>query len=388
KDQKIRKGGKYCITRNDSSIIAFRIGRRLEDPALHMAASHTDCPGLKLKPQPLLKNRNGCSLNVEEYGGMLKRPWFDRPLSLAGRLLVEEENGIRTILYRDKEPFCIIPSMAPHLERGIEDKKIDAAKDLVPIVTLKQDFDFEEFLALKTGVAKERILGHDLYLYPLDKACVWGQDEEFISSHHIDNLECAYATLLAFIDSSHEDNISLYASFDNEEVGSLTRQGADSDFLDLILRRISADLGLDHMKLLEHAMLLSCDNAHGLHPNHPELYDPENAPKLNEGVVLKFNASQSYCTDGLSSALLKKLLKAQDIPYQVFANKTGIRGGSTLGNLSNAHVSILSADIGLAQWAMHSPIETAGSRDVSHLIHAVKAFYDSHLYIEDDCYSL
>ena len=382
--EKIKKGQKYYITRNDSSVIAFNVGKRLNNPAVHICASHTDCPTMKLKPNPIIKTDSGIKLNVEEYGGMLRRPWFDRPLSLAGRVMVSNKGKIKAVQYIDSEPFCIIPSMAPHLDRGIEEKKPDLLVDMAPIVSLDKNYDFNSYLTKKLKVKKEDILGFDLYLYPLEKGYVWGKNKELFTCGHIDNLECAYTTLIGFMDTFNDDNINIYASFDNEEVGSRTRQGADSDFFEMVLDRICKDLGIDYYELLNQAIMLSCDNAHGLHPNHPELYDKDNAPKLNEGVVIKYNASQSYVTDSLSAALLKKILNAKKIPYQVYANKTGNRGGSTLGNIANAHVSVMSVDIGLAQWAMHSPVETAGVKDVKYMCDLIKAFYKAHLKLNSD----
>ena len=389
KRQKVEKGKKYYITRNGSSVIAFKTGTDLSDPSLHITASHTDCPSMKLKPNPLIVTDEGVKLNVEKYGGMLKRGWFDRPLSLAGRVTLNENGKVYTKNFIDEEPFCIIPSMAPHLDRELEDKPIDLLKDMAPVVSLNKDFDFEAYLSSKTGQNKEDILGFDLYLYPLQKGYTWGSEKEFFTVGHIDNLECAWTSLQAFLKGNNDHNINVYVSFDNEEVGSSTIQGADSDFLELTLKKICDDLSLNYSELLDQGFLMSCDNAHGIHPNHPDLYDEHNAPKLNEGVVIKYNASQSYVTDSLSAALFKKLLNEHKVPYQVYANKTGIRGGGTLGNISNTHVSLLSVDIGLAQWAMHSPVETAGSKDVKHMIDALTCFYEAHLHHnEDGSYSI
>ena len=381
--KKISKNEKYYVKRNDSSIIAFNVGKKLSDPSIHICASHTDCPSMKLKPNPIIISDNGVKLNVEGYGGMLLRAWFDRPLSLAGRVILDKKGKITSSLFMDRQPFCIIPSMAPHLDHSIEDKKPDLLIDMAPVVTLNKKFDFKQYLSKKLNTKKESILGFDLYLYPMQKGYVWS-DNEFFTCGHIDNLECAYTSLKGFVDNFNDNNINVYACFDNEEVGSLSRQGADSDFLKLTIERICDDLNLDYESLIKQGMMLSCDNAHGLHPNHPELYDLNNAPRLNEGIVIKYNASQSYTTDSLSFALLKKILDAKKIKYQYFSNKTGKRGGSTLGNLSNRHVSIMSVDIGLSQWAMHSPIETAGVKDVNYMINACKAFYKAHIKVNED----
>ena len=383
-DKKIQKGGKYFLTRNDSSIIAFNVGKRLKDAALHITASHTDCPSFKLKPQPVLKDDHSCRLNVETYGGLLKRPWFDRPLKIAGRVILNDKNKLKSVFFNDDEALCIIPSMAPHLDREGEDRKIDVAKDMVPIVTLRNDFEMEAYLAKKLSVKKEEIAGFDLYLCPFEKGYIWGEDNEFFTVGHIDNCECAYTSLMGFIDTFNDDNINVYASFDNEEVGSRTRQGADSDLLFGVLERICKDLDLDYNGLVERGLLLSCDNAHALHPDHVELYDIHNAPIMNKGVVLKYNAAQSYTTDSLSGALFKKLCKDNGVPCQVFTNKTGTRGGGTLGNISTSHISIISADIGLGQWAMHSPVETAGSKDVEYMIKVLNAFYKAHLSVDEE----
>jgi aspartyl aminopeptidase len=387
-DQKIEKGGKYYLIRNDSGIIAFNIGKRLQDPSIQIAASHTDCPGLKLKPEAIIRSEQGITLAVEEYGGLLKRTWFDRPLALAGRVVTQENDRICSRIYKEEEAFCIIPSMARHLDKEIEDKKLETAKDLVPIVSLGEDFDLKKHLAEHLKLESGQIAGYDLYLYPLEKAYRWGRNKEFITSHHLDNLECAYLSLRAFIDRFSDDNINVYASFDNEEVGSKTRQGADSDFLKSVIGRLCKDLDLSSYDLLQQGFLLSCDNAHALHPNYQELYDRNNAPQMNQGIVLKYNAAQSYCTDAVSAAIFKQILDRKKIPYQVYANKTGIRGGSTLGNISNSQVSLLSADVGLAQWAMHSSIETAGAEDVKTMADAVSAFYDSHIRYDGEAYTI
>ena len=382
--KKIEKGKKYYITRNDSSIIAFNVGKKLNDPSLHITASHTDCPSFKLKPNPIIVSDGVVKLNVEGYGGGLRRPWFDRPLSLAGRVIINSKSKVKSVEFKDEEPFCMIISVAPHLNREIEEKKPDLLIDMAPIVSLDKDYDFNNYLAKKLKVKKEDILGFDLYLYPIQKGFIWGNKDEFFTIGHIDNLECAYTSLMGFINNFNDDNINVYASFDNEEVGSLTRQGADSDFLSVVLDRICDDLKLNEEELIKQGILLSCDNAHGLHPNHPELYDKNNAPILNKGIVIKYNAAQSYTTDSLSAALFKKVLDLKKIPYQYFANKTGSRGGGTLGNISNRHVSIISVDIGLAQWAMHSPVETAGAKDVKYMIDGIKAFYKSHIKLNSD----
>lgn len=387
KTYKLEKGKKYYVTRNGSSIIAFNVGSKLKDPAMLIAASHTDCPSFKVKPEAFIFGKDFLQLNTEIYGGPLLHPWFDRPLSLAGRVMVKEK-GIKAVNFVDEEPFCIIPSVCIHFNRDAnKGKELNPQVDLLPLVSLA-DGDFKDYLAKKLKVKKENVVSFDLYLYPQEKAINWGMKKEFLSSFHIDNAECAYTTLNGFINTFNDNNINVYACFDNEEVGSLTRQGASSDFLQVTLERICASLKIDYYSLLAKSFMLSSDNAHSVHPNHPELSDPKNRPIMNKGIVIKQNANQSYTSDGLSIALFKNLLDKAKVPYQFFTNRSDIRGGGTLGNISNSHVSIMAVDIGLAQLAMHSCYETAGIKDIEYMEKALKAFYSSTLKINNDTYSL
>lgn len=373
----IEKGGKYYVTRNGSSIIAFNIGKTIKDYSLKICASHSDCPSFKIKPESFIYENGYLKLNTEVYGGAIYYPWLDRPLSFAGRVIIKEDSLIKTINYDYKDVFCIIPSVAIHMNRDVNSKlELNPQVDLLPICSLKEN-NFNDFLKNKI---KKEILGYDLYLYPYGNAYTWGIENEFISSFHLDNLECAYGSLYGFINNFNDESINMYCCFDNEEVGSLTRQGADSDFLEVTLKRITESLNIDYYILLAKGMMLSCDNAHALHPNHSEKSDPKNRPMINKGIVIKYNANQTYTSDGLSSAIFKDLLEKHNIPYQYFTNRSDMRGGSTLGNLSNGHSSILGVDIGLAQLAMHSPFETAGNKDIDYLIEATKSFYSDNLY--------
>ena len=373
---KLEKGKKYFVRRNDSSVIAFNIGKKLDNPSLQICASHTDCPSFKLKPEALLYENGYLKLNTEIYGGPIYYPWLDRPLSIAGRLIVSDEDGLESIIYDENKPFCIIPSVAIHMNREVNKAlELKVNVDLLPIVSLDK-FDLIEYLSKKVN---KKVIAYDLYLYPFEKGYIWGINVEFISSYHIDNLECAYTSLKAFINNFNDENINVYACFDNEEVGSLTRQGADSNFFESILKRIFKELDLDYYMMLSRGICLSCDNGHGLHPNHPELADKNNRPLLNKGIVIKYNANQSYTTDALSLAILKDLFDNNGIAYQYYTNRSDLKGGSTLGNISNAHVSIKTIDIGLAQLAMHSPLETAGSKDIKTMIDGLTLFYKAHL---------
>lgn len=380
-DYKIKKGGKYFVTRNNSSIIAFNIGKKLSDPSVHSSASHTDCPSFKLKPNSLVKTKNYLKLNVEPYGGMLMNTWFDKPLGIAGRVMVKNKVGLKEVIFDSKEMLCLIPSVAPHLTRDNGEAKLNAQVDLLPLIGLDANFTMEGYLADKLKVKKDAISSYDLFLYPFMKAEVWSNGE-LLSSHHLDNLESAFLSFKAFLNNFNDNNINVFASFDNEEVGSLTRQGADSDFFVCNLKRICAALKLDYYKLIAKGFNLSIDNAHAIHPNHPELTDNDNGSVLNGGIVIKTNARQSYVSDSLSIALFKKVCEKAKANYQFYANRSDIRGGSTLGNISNSNVSLISIDIGLASLAMHSTYETVGAKDIEDMYKAVSAFYKAHLEID------
>ena len=373
----LEKGGKYYITRNGSSIIALNIGKNCENGPFKIVASHSDCPGFKLKPNSVIKDGKQVKLNTEVYGGALLNPWFDRPLGLAGRLIIKEDGVLKIKPFVLDENFCVIPSLAIHMNRDANNGyKLNPQVDTLPLVTANQDFDLKEYLQAKANV--EKIANYDLYLYPRDKAFVWANGEYF-SANHIDNLECAYTSLLAFKNNFDDEAINVLTIFDNEEVGSLTRQGANSDFLRLTLERTATALGLDYPSTIARSMLVSADNAHAVHPNHDEKADKTNRPYMNEGIVIKYNANQSYTSDALSSAIFVETLESAGVPYQYFTNRSDMRGGSTLGNISNAQVSIVSLDIGLAQLAMHSCIETAGTKDAESMVKGLSAFYKNKL---------
>ena len=373
----LEKGGKYYITRNGSSIIALNIGKNCEKGPFKIVASHSDCPGFKLKPNAIIKDGKQVKLNTEVYGGALLNPWFDRPLGLAGRLIVKENGKLRIMPYVLEENFCVIPSLAIHMNRDANNGyKINPQVDCLPLVTANQDFDLKAYLQEKAGV--EKIVNFDLYLYPRDKAFVWANGEYF-SANHIDNLECAYTSLLAFKNNFDDNAVNVLTIFDNEEVGSLTRQGANSDFLRLTLERTAAALGLDYPSTIARSMMVSADNAHAVHPNHNDKADQTNRPYMNEGIVIKYNANQSYTSDAVSSAVFVETLESAGVPYQYFTNRSDMRGGSTLGNISNAQVSIISLDIGLAQLAMHSCVETAGTKDAEAMVKGLSAFYKNPL---------
>ncbi len=374
-DYNIVRGNKYYAIRNGSSLISFNVGSKLTTPHLQLTASHSDCPSFVLKPNSWVYENGYLKLNTEVYGGAIYYSWFDRPLSIAGRIIYKEDGKVKSSSYVYKKPFCIIPSLAIHLNREVNsDLKLNAQTDLMPLVSLEKK-DIKEFLKEDTN---KDVISYDLFLYPIQEAYVWGNNNEFISGQHLDDLQCAYTCLMGFVNNYNEDNLNVYCCFDNEEIGSSTRQGADSDFLQATLKRVAKSLDIDYYRLLSKGFMLSCDNAHALHPNHAEKYDQNNRTYMNKGVVIK-HESRAYTSDGLSLGLFINLLDEHKIPYQFFANRSDSRGGSTLGNISNNHSSLLSLDIGLAQLSMHSVIETAGNKDNDYMIEAIKAFYSTQL---------
>ena len=386
------RAGKYYTKRNSSSLIAFDIANG--DYHFQISAAHSDSPTFKLKDRPIIESNGYLKLNVEAYGGMIDATWLDKPLTLAGRVMVDTGCGIETrLLYIDKD-LLIIPNVPIHFNREINKGfAFNNQVDMLPVFSAGNlsEADFDKMLAKELGVKPEAILAKDLYLVNRQKAAVIGYDNELISSGRLDDLECVYTSLLGFIEATNNDHINVFAVFDNEEVGSVTKQGAMSTFLVSTLNRIHKALGKsdeDYYRAIAKSMLISCDNAHAIHPNHPELFDVKNRPILNKGIAIKESANQKYTTDAFSRAILKKILDKNNIPYQTFANRSDIIGGSTLGNLSNTAVSMNAVDIGLPQLAMHSAYETAGAKDVEYAIEALRAFFETNIDIKDDKVSL
>lgn len=377
----IKPGASYFTTRNGSSVAAFTVPEG-GFASCRIVASHSDSPSFKIKENPEMEVEGQyVKLNVERYGGMLMAPWFDRPLSVAGRVVVKRGETYQQVLVNVDRDLLLIPNLAIHMNRSVNDKgyAYNAQKDMLPLYGLAgAKGSFLRTVAEAAGVSEDEILSHDLFLYNRMAPSIWGAENEFISASRLDDLQCAYATLMGFLRAPREKQLSVYCMFDNEEVGSLTRQGADSTFLYDVLRRCMLALGKDeedYQQMLANGFLISADNAHAIHPNHTSEADPVNRPYLNGGIVLKFNASQKYCTDGVSAAMFKDLCKQAGVPVQIFTNRSDMAGGSTLGNISNAHVSIRAADIGLPQLAMHSPYETAGVKDTAYLIAAAEQFF-------------
>ena len=384
-DWSLTPGGKYYINRGGSSVLAFRIPQG--SPAGFMiSATHVDHPTFRVKVNGDLTGTY-TRVATEKYGGLIISPWLDRPLSIAGQAMVETENGLETRLVDIDRDLALIPNVAIHMNRSInEQANWNLAIDTIPLLGGANGEG--KLQALLEEAAGGKILGADLYLYVRQRSSVWGLDNEFISAPGLDNLLCVWACAQGFLKSGDSAAIPVLAVFDSEETGSNSRQGADSTMLSTVLARISRCLNMDHDRLLASSMLVSADMAHALHPNHPEYADPANAPVMNGGIVLKFNASKNYVTTGLSAALFRKICSKADVPLQTFHNRADIKGGSTLGYISMNHVSVPSVDIGLAQLAMHSSYETAGAKDPFYLETAMAEFYGSSLETDGETYIL
>ena len=379
----LEKKKKYFVTRNDSALIAFTTPEQFD--CLKITAAHSDSPTFVIKENGLIHKNTINRLNVEKYGGMIMPSFFDRPLSLAGRMMVAKGNEISSQLVNIDQDLLIIPNCAIHLNKDInEGYKYKTQDDMFPVLgqSLKQ-LNLIDVLKKKAGIDGE-VLGYDMYLYNRQKSGYWGMEKDFFFGPRIDNLESVYGIFEAITKVQSSSSLNMAITFDNEEVGSSTKQGADSTFLIDTLNRIKEKFYLSneqYHRMVAKGMMVSCDNAHGHHPNYPDLYD-EKAPKLNFGVVIKHNSNQKYTTDSYSSAIFKSLLKMVDVPYQDYYNHSNQPGGSTLGNLSNTQLSLNTVDIGLAQWAMHSALESAGSKDLKYLVLGLIAFYRHEFDIE------
>lgn len=388
---KVKANGKYFITRNDSSIIALNLGN-MKNPGLRIAASHSDSPAFKVKEEATLEVRGKYTkLNTEGYGGMLLHPWLDRPLSLAGRVILKTKTGFKSQLVNIKKDLVLIPNVAIHLIRDkAREQDLNKQIDMLPLFA-GSPIDTKGYLGIiakELKIKPEDIYGTDIFLYNRTPASIWGVNEEFVSAPRLDDLQCAYSSLMGFLKASKttatgsenavSDNVSVYACFDNEEVGSTTKQGAASTFLKDVLARVFSALNKTEEDLkiaLAKGFMLSCDNGHAVHPNHPEKTDDKNCVYMNEGVVIKQNANQKYTSDALSIAMFKDICEKAGVPYQFYSNRSDILGGSTLGNISQTQLALNTVDIGLAQLSMHSPYETAGVKDTAYMIAAITEFY-------------
>lgn len=387
----IHRGGRYYVTRNHSSILAFEVGNDVQDYGFQIAASHSDSPTFKVKERAEMTVKGHYTkLNTEGYGGMLCAPWFDRPLSLAGRAVVRTKDGIQERLVKIDRDLLLIPSLAIHMNRKVnEGQKFNLQEDMLPLLSARElELDtVRKLIAEELQIRPEHILGMDLFLYNRMKPSIWGLEEEFLSCPQLDDLQCAYASLKGFLKGKNPGGINVFACFDNEEVGSGTKQGAASTFLTDVLKRVNRALGKgedDFCRAAASSFLLSCDNAHAVHPNYPQKTDEGNCAYLNEGIVIKSHAGQKYTSDGISTALFQEICRKAGVPVQYFANRSDMAGGSTLGNLAMAQMSMKAVDIGLPQLAMHSSYETSGIKDLVYLEQASEIFFRTQLLEEAD----
>ena len=385
----LEKGGKYFVMRNHSAIIGFSIPVN-DCRRYHIIASHSDSPSFKIKENPEMSvNGAYVKLNVERYGGMILSTWFDRPLSVAGRMLVHKNGKILEKLVDIDRDLVMIPSLAIHMNRDINGGyHYNVQKDMLPLYSGSgEKGNFMRMLAEAAEARPEDILGHDLFLYNRMPGTIWGSRNEFVSSPRLDDLQCAFASLKGFLAAEPKDSVAVHCVYDNEEVGSGTKQGAESTFLKDVLHRINTGMGRmeeEYLTALASSFMVSADNGHAVHPNYADKTDPTNRTYLNGGLVIKHSANQKYTTDAVSAAVMRCLCERAGVPYQEFLNRSDILGGSTLGNISNAQVSLNTVDVGLPQLAMHSPYETAGSKDMAYLEKAFEEFFKSAIRAEGD----
>jgi len=375
------KPGKYFVTRDDSSLIAFVIPKK-DFKGFHIVASHSDSPSFKIKPDPEMKAGDAyIKLNVEKYGGMIISTWFDRPLSVAGRVVVDAKDGVQTKLVNIDRDLFIIPSLAIHMDRTAnEGHKYEVQKELLPLFAGgdKKDAKLISLICKECGIKEKDVLDADLFLYNRMAPVSFGMNNEFIASPRLDDLQCVYGSLEGILAAKPSDYVAVHAVFNNEEVGSETKQGAASSFLTDVISRICEKFSVsveDRARKMAESFMISADNAHALHPNYSEKTDPTNKPVLNGGIVIKYNANQKYTTDAVSSAFLRKICKKTGAKVQEYVNPSDIPGGSTLGSIATARVSMNTVDIGLPQLAMHSSYETAGREDTEDLIKVSKEFF-------------
>ena len=387
-DWQFMPGAVHAVCRNDSTAAFFRIPEKHDgDLAFRIAAVHTDSPAFKLKANPEIFDNGYIRLNVEGYGGMIRQSWFDRPLSIAGRVFMLEDNDLVRKVNVDlgKDLKCVIPSLAIHMSRGDEPKgKISIQKEMLPIIGQYDDTDKKSVLMplLEKHAMCEagQIVSHDLFLYDTEDPHIAGADHELLLAPRLDDQACVFSALHGFFNHKETlDNVvPLLVMFNNEEVGSNSLQGADSDFLPNLLERICIALGMnraEYMASLANSFMVSADNAHAAHPAYMEKADIVNRPVLNKGIVLKHASNQHYCTDGASAAIFCKICKENDIPYQFYYNNSDVAGGSTLGNIVLSHTSVFAVDIGIPQLSMHSAYECCGTSDIVYMADFFKAFF-------------
>lgn len=385
---KLKKEGKYFVTKNDSALIAFKVGAgRIEENGFKIIGAHTDSPTFRVKPNPEITAENKyIKLNTEVYGGPILNTWFDRPLSLAGRVTLKGKNPLfpETRLVNINRPILVIPNLAIHMNREVNDGvKLNRQKDTLPLLSMiNEKLESGKYLintiAEELKIEVEDILDFDLFLYEFEKGCIMGLNNEFISSSRLDDLAMVHAGITSLVNTQVSAATNVMACFDNEEVGSETKQGADSELLAHILERIVLCLGGDrehYFRALANSFLISADLAHAVHPNNGEKHDPVLRPVINGGPVIKIAASQSYTSDSNSSAVYEEICKKAGVPVQRFVNRSDLRGGSTIGPISSTHLHIRSVDMGTPILSMHSVRELGGVKDHYYCVKSFETFY-------------
>lgn len=386
---KLEKGTLYVVERGDSALMAFRVP---EGPfhGFLMAAAHSDSPTFKVRETAEAASAgNTLRLSVEPYGGGVWRGWLDRPLSVAGRVVIRQGDRLVSRLVNIDRDLLVIPGVAIHMDRSVnKGAELNPAVDLLPLLGCgKEPGTFRKLIAEAAGVREEHLLSTELFLYPRTKAVQTGLNGEFIVSPRLDDLQCVFGCLEGFLAAKPGGSLPVLAVFNNEEVGSNTRQGADSTFLTDVLERIAHGCGLDSeawKAAVANSFMVSADNAHAIHPAHPEYADKGEFPVLGGGIVIKYNANQRYTTDAVSGAVFQAICQEAGVPVQRYSNRADLPGGSTLGNISTAHLSVPTVDIGLPQLAMHSVCETAGAADTDHLVKAMTAYFSRDFHRDRD----
>ncbi len=384
----IKSGAKYYVTYNGSSLFAFSTGSgNPSENGIKMISAHSDSPGFKIKPSPEIAVEDKLlKLNTEVYGGPILASWFDRPLSVAGRVILKSDNPLRPQirLVNIKKPLLIIPSLAIHLNRGVNDGvAISKQKDMLPLVgVIDNEFNHKGYLtqliAEELEIDVNSIIDFDLTLYDFEKGCLVGKDNELISSPKLDDLAMVHAGLSALVNIDNQ-SFNMLCIFDNEEVGSGTKQGAGSPILKNILKRIAHVMNLttdEYYQMIYKSFMVSADMAHSIHPNYTEKHDPVLHPVLNSGPVIKFSANQKYTSDADSGAVFEMICQKANVPYQKFVNNSDMKGGSTLGNISTGQLELRSVDIGNPMLSMHSIRELSGVKDHFYVMEAFKTFYE------------
>ncbi|MCW1936170.1 M18 family aminopeptidase [Pseudomonas sp. MDMC_285] len=376
--------GRYYVTRNDSSIIAFKLGKRpAVDGGIRLVGAHTDSPCLRVKPNPELQRQGFFQLGVEVYGGALLAPWFDRDLSLAGRVTYRRDGKVESQLIDFYQPIAVIPSLAIHLNREANQGwAINPQNELPPILAQLASSETADFrallaeqLAMEHDFNPDAVLDYELSFYDTQSAAVVGLNQDFIASARLDNLLSCYAGLQALIESDDEETCVLVCT-DHEEVGSCSACGADGPFLEQVLRRVLPE-GDAFVRAIQRSLLVSADNAHGVHPNYADKHDGNHGPKLNAGPVIKINSNQRYATNSETAGFFRHLCLENEVPVQSFVVRSDMGCGSTIGPITASQLGVRTVDIGLPTFAMHSIRELAGSHDLDHLVKVLTAFYSS-----------